>query len=108
MTTREALYRLVDSIPAAQLDDARQRLEPLADPVLAALANAPYDDEPETDEEREAVAEARADLDAGNFVTLDEVRREFGLLAGQIAVPDDFDRMGEAEIAALFNGGPGC
>ena len=51
MTTREALYRLVDSIPASQLDDARRRLEPLADPVLAALANAPYDDEPETDEE---------------------------------------------------------
>jgi len=79
MTTREALYRLVDSIPAAQLDDARQRLEPLIDPVLAALANAPYDDEPETDEERAAVAEGRAALDAGDFVSLEEVRREFGL-----------------------------
>jgi hypothetical protein len=79
MTTREALYRLVDSIPASQLDDARQRLEPLADPALAALANAPYDDEPQTDEEREAVAEGRAALDAGDYVTLDEVRRELGL-----------------------------
>lgn len=28
--------------------------------------------------------------------------RYFGFLAGQIAVPDDFDRMGEAEIAHLF------
>ena len=28
--------------------------------------------------------------------------RRLGFLRGEIAVPDDFDRMGEAEIAALF------
>jgi len=28
--------------------------------------------------------------------------RRLGFLAGQITVPEDFDRMGEAEIAALF------
>ena len=28
--------------------------------------------------------------------------RRIGFLAGQIEVPDDFDRMGEDEIAALF------
>jgi prevent-host-death family protein len=28
--------------------------------------------------------------------------RRLGFMAGQILVPDDFDRMGEAEIAALF------
>ena len=28
--------------------------------------------------------------------------RRLGFLAGEIAIPDDFDRMGEAEIAALF------
>lgn len=28
--------------------------------------------------------------------------RRLGFLAGEIAVPDDFNRMGEAEIAALF------
>jgi prevent-host-death family protein len=31
--------------------------------------------------------------------------RRLGFLAGEIAVPDDFDRMGEAEIAALFGTG---
>jgi prevent-host-death family protein len=31
--------------------------------------------------------------------------RRLGFLAGQIDVPDDFDRMGEAEIAALFGVG---
>jgi hypothetical protein len=79
MTTREALHRLVDSLPASQLDDARKLLEPLADPVLTALENAPYDEEPETEEERAAVAEGRAALDAGDFVTMDELRRELGL-----------------------------
>jgi prevent-host-death family protein len=28
--------------------------------------------------------------------------KRFGFLEGQIQVPDDFDRMGEAEIARLF------
>ncbi len=31
----------------------------------------------------------------------DAVRR-LGFMAGQIKVPDDFDRMGEAEIESLF------
>ncbi len=31
--------------------------------------------------------------------------QRLGFLAGEIAVPDDFDRMGEAEIASLFEGG---
>jgi prevent-host-death family protein len=32
--------------------------------------------------------------------------RRLGFLAGQIDVPDDFNRMGEVEIAALFGGKP--
>lgn len=31
--------------------------------------------------------------------------KRFGFMAGQISVPDDFDRMGEAEIVKLFEGG---
>jgi antitoxin (DNA-binding transcriptional repressor) of toxin-antitoxin stability system len=30
--------------------------------------------------------------------------RRLGFMAGQIAVPDDFDRMGSAEIEKLFRG----
>lgn len=30
--------------------------------------------------------------------------QRLGFLAGEIAVPDDFNRMGEREIAALFDG----
>jgi prevent-host-death family protein len=32
--------------------------------------------------------------------------RRLGFMAGQIAVPDDFDRMGEAEIWQQFGGNP--
>lgn len=31
--------------------------------------------------------------------------RRLGFMAGQISVPDDFDRMGEEEIERLFGGG---
>ena len=31
--------------------------------------------------------------------------RRLGFLTGQIAVPEDFDRMGSAEIEQLFGGG---
>ena len=31
--------------------------------------------------------------------------QRLGFLAGEIAVPEDFDRMGEDEIAALFGSG---
>ena len=34
-----------------------------------------------------------------------ERMRRLGFMTGQIVVPDDFDRMGEAEIAALFGEG---
>jgi len=35
-----------------------------------------------------------------------EVKR-VGFLAGQISVPDDFDRMGKDEIERIFSGGAG-
>ena len=33
-----------------------------------------------------------------------EIKR-LGFLSGEITVPDDFDRMGEAEIESMFSGG---
>ena len=38
-----------------------------------------------------------------NVPTGAEVRR-FGFLAGQVAIPEDFDRMGSSEIEKLFGG----
>ena len=33
-------------------------------------------------------------------------RSRLGVLKGQLSVPDDFDRMGQQEIADLFEGSP--
>jgi hypothetical protein len=48
------------------------------DPVAWMLDNAPLDDEPLTDEEREALAESAADIAAGRTVSLDQLKRELG------------------------------
>jgi hypothetical protein len=82
MTTREALHALIDTLPDARLDAARRYLETLRlgdDPVLLALMNAADDDEPETDEERAAVAEAYEDIRGGHTVSMEEIKRELGL-----------------------------
>jgi predicted transcriptional regulator len=44
-----------------------------------ALANAPYDDEPLTDEDIAAIKEGAADVKAGRVMTTDELRRSLGL-----------------------------
>ncbi len=82
MTIKEDLHRLVDELPKKELPVAKRYLEYLrnmGDPVLRALMEAPEDDEPETEEERAAVAEAYEDLAAGKVITLEDVKREFNL-----------------------------
>ena len=80
MMTRDTLYRLVDELPDDAMDAAAEYLAALRDdPLLRALLAAPWDDEPETDAERAAVAEAEEDFRAGRVVSLDDVKRELGL-----------------------------
>jgi hypothetical protein len=58
-----------------------QLLETIVDPVRAALRNAPFDDEPETGEEKAAVAEARDWLrnNGGKGISHAEAMRRLGL-----------------------------
>jgi hypothetical protein len=82
MTTRDRLHRLIDELPESELTAAERFLYYLratADPVLRALLEAPPDNEPETEKERQAVQEAREELARGEVRTLEEVRRELGL-----------------------------
>jgi hypothetical protein len=84
VTTREAVYRLIDELSDADLDTVhaylvrlRERSTPALPPVLA---NAPWDDEPETEEERAAVAAAEEDFRQGRVVSHAEARQR--LLGG--------------------------
>ena len=83
MTIKDDLHRLIEELPDGEAHAARRFLEYLrnvgSDPLLKALMEAPEDDEPETEEERAAVAEAYEDIKAGRVVTMEEVKREFGL-----------------------------
>ena len=84
MTAKEKLYHLIDELPESELHAAERFLEYLrdmgrCDPVLLALENAPFDDEPETEEERAAVQEAREALARGEVVSDEQLRRELGL-----------------------------
>jgi len=77
MTSREELHKLVDHIPDADIAAARKILCSLVDPVELSLLTAPLDDEPETEQEREAVEKALSDPRPD--VPMDEVLREYGL-----------------------------
>ena len=56
-----------------------------------------------------SVVIARAGKPIARLVPLGAPRggkaKRLGFMAGQLRVPDDFDRMGEKEIDALFGGG---
>jgi len=75
------LHRLIDELPESELHAARRFLEYLrdqTDPLLRALRNAPPDDEPETEEERQAVAEAWEDVRAGRLIPDEELWQRLG------------------------------
>ena len=76
MATKEDLHKLIDKLPEDEIQAATlylQHLQNRNDPVLAALLNAPEDDEPETEYELQAIAEGMEDLDAGRMVTSAEI-----------------------------------
>jgi hypothetical protein len=60
--TRDLAHQLIDRLPDAKLSSLVQFLETIVHPVTTSLDNARIDDEPETDEEKRDVAEARESL----------------------------------------------
>ena len=79
--TRQHAHQLIDRMPETQLSGLVQFLETIVDPVTAALSNAPIDDEPETDDEKAAVSEARQWLqnNGGKGIPHNEAMRRLGL-----------------------------
>lgn len=67
-------------VRAGRLWRIRERdLEAFIDPVLQALETAPEDDEPLTEEDKEAIAEAEKAIAQGKTKPWEEVKREMGL-----------------------------
>jgi hypothetical protein len=82
MTTKEALHQFIDNLPDSALSTAWRLLAPLrsttATDLPRVLAEASWDDEPETPEEALAVREAYEGLARGEVVSNEDLRRELG------------------------------
>jgi hypothetical protein len=78
---RQQAHELIDRMPETQLSALVGLMETIVDPVATALRNAPLDDEPETEEEKQAVAEARVWLqrNGGKGIPHEEAMRRLGL-----------------------------
>jgi len=80
MIARDELHELVDLLAGQDVPAAQSYLRYLAelarDPLIRALADAPIDDEEETEEERAAVREAKEAIARGEFRPLEELSAE--------------------------------
>ncbi len=81
---RQQAHAYLDHLPAAQVSAVRGLLESMLDPVSRALANAPIDDEPVTEEEERAVAEARESLKRNGGVSFEQVVAELGFTMEEV------------------------
>jgi len=86
-------HELIDQLPPRQLSAVVGLLEAILDPVSRKLATASIDDEPETEEERQAVERSKDWLlqRGGKGIPHDEILRDFGLTT------EDFLRMAHGE-----------
>jgi hypothetical protein len=74
MTVKDDLHHLVDELDEDAAREALAYLHTLGLPAV--LRNAPIDDEPETEEERAAVAEAEAAIARGDVIRDEDLERE--------------------------------
>jgi hypothetical protein len=90
--TRQHAHELIDQLPEAQLSGLVQFLQTIVEPVSYTLANAPLDDEPYTEEDRQAVAEAVAWLRHNEPIPHEQVLTELGLTMA------DWEKMSEEPL----------
>ncbi len=72
--SRARLHRLVDALPAASVAPAAAYRERAADPMIAVLDAAPWDEEPVTAAERAAIEAASAEADRDGWEPLGTIR----------------------------------
>ena len=84
MTIKDQVHRLMDDLPESESEAGKRVREGLlamsaSNAGEVALASAPVDDEPVTDEEAIAIEEGERDVEAGRIVTADLVKVRFRL-----------------------------
>jgi len=91
---RQQAHMLLNAVPDKEIPKVRNLLASMVDPLAVALANAPLDDEPLTEEEEQALAEGRESLARGKGTPHEDILKEFGLTW------EDWDRMGQTPLDA--------
>jgi hypothetical protein len=78
---KQHAHELIDQLPPSQVPDVIGMLKSLLDPMSRAIANAPVDDEPESKDERKAVAKSKAWFKqrGGQGIPHEEVLADLGL-----------------------------
>jgi hypothetical protein len=78
---KQEAHELIDRISTAQASAVVTLITSMLDPVDRAIANAPFEDEPISDEETRAVAASKAWLaeHPGEGIPHEEMLREFGI-----------------------------
>jgi hypothetical protein len=77
-------HELIDRLPPTQLSAVVGLLEAMLDPVAQAIANAPIDDEPVTEEEEKALSESREWLKHNQAIPHEDVLTELGITEEEI------------------------
>jgi len=81
---RQQAHAYLDQLPAAQLSAVRGLLESMLDPVSRALANAPIDDEPVTEQQERDIAEAREWFKHNPGIPFEQVVAELGFTMEEV------------------------
>lgn len=81
---RQRAHAYLDRLPEAQVAAVRGLLEAMLDPVSRALANAPIDDEPVTEEEEQAVARSKEWFRHNAGTPFEQVAAELGFTMEQV------------------------
>ena len=84
--TKQHAHELIERMAPGQVFAVVSLLETMLDPVSRAIANAPIDDEPETDAEREAVAASKAWMaeHPGQGIPFEDLLADFGVSAEEL------------------------
>jgi hypothetical protein len=89
-TEKQQAHDLIERLAPSQVSAVVGLLQAMLDPVARAIADAPLDDEPVTEEERQAVARSEVWFEdqGGKGIPMEEVLADFGLTMKDITSKD--------------------
>ncbi|MCL2660329.1 MAG: hypothetical protein FWD64_07425 [Acidobacteriaceae bacterium] len=84
--TKQHAHELIERMAPGQVYAVVTVMESMLDPVSRAIANAPIDDEPETEAERKAVAASKAWMaeHPGHGIAFEDVLSELGVTVEEL------------------------